>query len=349
MNREDKILVTGGTGFLGSYILRDLLLQDYQNIHAIRRPNSNLGLVKDFEEKIQWHVVDLDDVGDVYQSIRGSAAVIHSAGLVSFAPGDRDDLYQTNVQGTATVVNACLEYDVGRLIHISSSSALPKLKNGQPITEKTKWLDDKHISHYGRSKRLAEIEVWRGIAEGLEAIILNPTIILGAGIWESTSCKLFWQVYDGLKYYPPGSSGYVDVRDVSRIAVDMLEESEINQSFIISESNYSFKDIFTMIAEGLGVKPPSKKAPKWVAKGIVAGEFLRSKITGKRPIITPDSVRNAYENFNYDPGKIKKRHSFIPIPETIRETTTLFREATQNNFEPKRLDPKIDTKPKSSL
>src|SRR5690554_8237268 len=101
MNREDKILVTGGTGFLGSYILRDLLLQDYQNIHAIRRPNSNLGLVKDFEEKIQWHVVDLDDVGDVYQSIRGSAAVIHSAGLVSFAPGDRDDLYQTNVQGTA--------------------------------------------------------------------------------------------------------------------------------------------------------------------------------------------------------------------------------------------------------
>lgn len=350
MNQHTKILVTGGTGFVGSYILRELIHQGYTNIHALRRTESDRRLVAEFEDKINWHLVDLDHVDEVYQAIAHCDSVIHSAGLVSFAPQDRHQLYQVNVQGTATVVNACLEHQVDRLIHLSSSSALAKVKNGQPITEQTKWIDDRQISQYGRSKHLAEIEVWRGIAEGLDAVILNPTIILGAGIWDTTSCKMFMQVHQGLKYYTPGSTGFVDVRDVARIAVDMLGSDEVNQSFILNESNYHFKDIFTWMARGLNVDPPSRPAPRWMARFIVTAEHLKSKLTGKRPIITADSIRNAYENFSYDNAKIQSRgYGFISIEETIHDTTALFREAAENNFTPKLLAPKTYTKPKSSI
>lgn len=199
MNKNDKILVTGGTGFIGSYILRELIQQGYENIHAIRRPDSEMALVQDFQHLINWHTADLDDVDKIYEITKGSQRVIHSAGLVSFSPGDRDLLYEINARGTEYLVNACLENQVVRLIHISSIAALAKVKNGEMISEKTTWTDDKHTSHYGRSKHLGEIEVWRGMAEGLDAIILNPTVVLGAGIWESSSCQLFMQIFKGLK------------------------------------------------------------------------------------------------------------------------------------------------------
>lgn len=350
MNQDSKILVTGGTGFVGSYILRELIQQGYTNIHALRRIESDRRLIAIFEDKITWYHVDLDHVDEVYRVMEDSKAVIHSAGLVSFAPDDRDELYQVNVHGTATVVNACLEHQVDRLIHVSSSSALAKVKTGQPITEQTKWTDDRQVSQYGRSKHLAEIEVWRGIAEGLDAVILNPTIILGAGIWDTTSCKLFRQIHDGLKYYTPGSTGFVDVRDVARIAVDMLHSEDVNQSFILNESNYHFKEIFTWIAQGLKVAPPSRLAPRWLARIMVTFEILKSKLTGNRPIITPDSIRNAYENFSYDNAKIRSRgYEFISIEETIRDTTAIFRVAYESDLPPKLLPPKTYQKTKSSI
>lgn len=335
MNKNDKILVTGGNGFIGSYILRELIRQGYQNIHAIRRENSQMVLVKEFQHMIDWHIADLDDVHTIYQLTEGCRRVIHAAGLVSFAPGDRDRLYEVNSRGTEHLVNACLEHQVNRLIHISSIAALAKLNDGTLISEKTKWTDDKHISHYGRSKHLGEIEVWRGMAEGLDAIILNPTIVLGAGIWESSSCQLFMQIFKGLKYYTPGSTGFVDVRDVARIGVAMMSTSRVNEAYVINESNYKFREIFTWMAQGLNVLPPSKPAPRWIARLIVNKEYIKSKITGCRPVITADSVRNAYENFQYSNQKVKSLgFSFIPIEDTIRETTELFREAAKNEFKP---------------
>lgn len=340
MNENDKIVVTGGTGFIGSYILRELIQRGFRNIHAIRRENSNMALVKEFQDMIRWYVADLDDVNNIYDIIESSRVVIHAAGLVSFAPEDRDRLYEINSRGTEYVVNACLELQVGRIIHISSIAALAKVKNGQLISETTKWTENKHTSHYGRSKQLGEIEVWRGMAEGLDAIILNPTIVLGAGIWESSSCQLFMQIHKGLKYYTPGCTGFVDVRDLARIAVDMMTVSQVNEAYVINESNYKFQDIFSWIAQGLHVPPPSRPAPRWIARLIVQMEYVKSKITGVRPVITTDSVRNAYENFQYSNEKIKSLdYTFIPIEETIRETTELLREAAMNDFQPMLLPP----------
>lgn len=335
MKKNDKIFVTGGTGFIGSYILRELVNRGYENIHAIRRKESDMRLVEPFESSISWHFADLQDIDLIYDLAKNSEIVIHTAGLVSFAPEDKDKLYQVNVLGTETIVNACLENGVPRLIHISSIGALAKTKQGQPITEDTKWIDDRHISHYGRSKHLGEMEVWRGIAEGQNAVILNPSIVLGAGNWHSSSCRLFMQIYKGLKYYTPGSTGFVDVRDVANIAVSMMKLDAANQGYIVNESNYNFNQIFSWMADGLNKSAPSTKAPKWIAEGIVIWEALKSKISGSKPVITADSVRNAYQDFYYENKKIKSLgFSFIPIQETIQQTTAFLQEAGSKDFPP---------------
>lgn len=341
MDKNDKILVTGGTGFVGAYIIRELVSQGYQNIHALRRKSSDMRMVEPFRTSVKWHIADLLDIDDIYNLVRGSARVIHAAGLVSFAPKDKELLYEINIQGTENIVNACLHHQVPRLIHLSSIAAIAKTRKGKPISEETKWVDSHHISHYGRSKHLGETEVWRGVAEGLEAVILNPSVILGAGDWYASSCRLFMKIKEGLKYYPPGSTGFVDVRDVAYIATKMITHTSINQRFIINESNYNFKDIFSWMAHHLDVKPPHISAPRWVAKLIVFLESIKSKATGTRPVITPDSVRNSYEDFHYDNQKIKSLgFSFIPIEKTIQETCHLLQEAAKDGFTPILLEEK---------
>ena len=345
MDKNEKIVVTGGTGFIGSYILRELIDNGFTNIHAIRGESSDMRLVADFQNRISWHVARLEDIDDIYRIIQGAGNVIHAAGLVSFSPSDKDRLYEINVRGTETIVNACLEHQVRRLIHISSVAAIAKTTNGRPITEQTKWHDDRHTSHYGRSKHGAEIEVWRGIAEGLDAIILNPSIVLGAGDWYSSSCQLFMQIYHGLKFYTPGSTGFVDVRDVAAITVGMLDVAMVNEAYILNESNYHFEEIFGLMARGLDKKPPSILAPRWIARLIVAWEYVKSKMTGRHPVITRDSVRNSYECFNYDNQKIRSLgFSFTPVGETIRDTTKLLKQAAAHDFEPMLLKPGPITK-----
>ncbi len=335
MDKKDKVLVTGGTGFLGAYILRELINQGFQNIHAIRRKTSDMRLVNSFKHSIQWHTADLLDVNDIYHQVQGASRVIHAAGLVSFAPEDKEKVYDINIQGTENIVNACLHHKIPRLIHLSSIAAIAKTRRRVPITEETKWVDDHHISQYGRSKQLGEMEVWRGVAEGLDAVILNPSIILGAGDWNASSCRLFMQIHKGLKYYPPGGTGFVDVRDVAKITVSFMTLHHVNQRYIINQDNYSFKYIFQLMARHLDVDPPSISAPKWVASSIVFLEKVKSKLTQSRPVITRDSVRNAYQDFNYDNQKIKLLgFTFTPIEQTIEETCHLLLKSSDQDYRP---------------
>lgn len=340
MNKEKNILVTGATGFIGGYILRELMHRGYQNITALRRPSSRTEMIADLENKVNWKTGDLLEVDTIYEAVSEADVVIHSAALVSFAPADRDALYEINVQGTANIVNACIEADIDHLVHISSVGAITKKTNGHKIDEKTPWVDDKYTSHYGRSKYLGELEVWRGMAEGLSATILNPTIVLGAGPWHSSSCEIFMKIYDGFRFYTPGSTGFIDVRDVAGFAVKMTEEPRPGHRYILSEGDYTFREIFSEIADGLDKKPPSVNAPRWVARSLILVDKMKTGVTGQRPIVTPDTVRNAYENFSYDTGKARQLgYEFIPVARTIRETTNLLKEAAQENFTPKFLPP----------
>lgn len=333
MSKDPKIFLTGGTGFIGGYILQELIRKGYTRISALKRTTSDMSMVKDIEDQIEWITGDLHSIDVLYEAAAQADVVIHAAALVSFAPGDKNALYEINVLGTENLVNASLEGNVDQFIHISSVGAIAKTTRGRPIDEDTPWVDDRHTSHYGRSKHLGEMEVWRGLAEGLSATILNPSIVLGAGPWHSSSCKIFIEIYEGLKFYTPGSTGYIDVRDVAHIAVDMISNPHPGEKFIISEGNYKFKDLFQWISEGLDRRPPSISPPKWTARSLVVIDGIKSKITGQRPIITRDTVRNAYEDFSYNTDKIRSiGYDFIPIRQTIAETTALLKEAAKENF-----------------
>ncbi|HNU15740.1 MAG TPA: SDR family NAD(P)-dependent oxidoreductase, partial [Chitinophagaceae bacterium] len=177
------ILVTGGTGFLGSYIIKQLVERNYR-VRAIRR-NSKLPswISKEVLDKVEWVEGDVLDVVALQDAMEEVDTVIHSAAIVSFIKKDRELMYHTNVEGTANVVNMALEKNVRRLIYISSVAALGRTANGGHVNEEKKWEDSKVNTHYAKSKFKAELHVWRGISEGLDAVILNPSTILGFGDW----------------------------------------------------------------------------------------------------------------------------------------------------------------------
>lgn len=212
------IFVTGANGLVGSFIVRQLLDKG-ESVRALKRETSDLSLIQAFEKQIEWIEGDLLDYDILNEALKDVDYVIHTAAIVSFDPNDFQDLYITNVEGTANLVNACLANSIKKICHLSSIAAIGKNNKEAKISELTKWENSEQNSHYAKSKYLAELEVWRGIEEGLNAVIVNPTIILGPGDWEKSSAKLFKQVWKHSSFYPNGFFHYVDVRDVSTICI----------------------------------------------------------------------------------------------------------------------------------
>lgn len=340
MEKNAAIFVTGGTGFLGTYLLHLLVRRGYTQITALCRSSSQKLLLGDIEDQIHWVEGDLSDHQVLYDAIKDQQVVIHTAGLVSFNPREESNLFEINTEGTANVVNACIHHGTAKLIHISSIAAISKDDKLTLLNEDVEWQESKYTSIYAKSKFHGELEIWRGIAEGLSATILNPSIILGAGYWQQTSCKMFTEVYKGLKFYTPGKTGFVDVRDVARSIVYFMEHDHVNHRFIVNEDNYFFKEIFEQIANNLEVKPPSKCAPKWLASTIAKIEETKALLTGIRPIVTTESIRNAYKDFSYDSSKIKNTSglSYIPIAQTIKETAQLLKSSTNGVKQPALLE-----------
>ncbi|MEO7394836.1 MAG: SDR family NAD(P)-dependent oxidoreductase, partial [Chitinophagaceae bacterium] len=201
-----KILVTGGTGFLGSYIIKLLVEKGYA-VRAIRRSNKLPSWIPDgiFDNtttgSVEWVEADILDVVALKDAMEGVDTIIHSAAVVSFIKKDRKNMYQVNVDGTANIVNIALEKNIKRLVYISSVASLGRTAAGGHVNEEKKWEESKLNTHYAKSKYKAEVEVWRGVSEGLNAIILNPSTILGYGDWHSSSCAIFKNIHDGFKWY----------------------------------------------------------------------------------------------------------------------------------------------------
>jgi len=233
-----------------------------------------------------------------------------------------------NVEGTANVVNTAMFREVKKLVHISSIAALGKSKDDTLISEQTKWQKDKHNTAYSISKFLAEQEAWRGFAEGLPTAIVNPSIIVGAGRWGQSSIRLFKQVWDGLKFYPVGSNGFVDVRDVARMAVQLMESDVNGQQFIANGENLKFQDLFSSIAKGLGRSLPNIQVTPLLGGIAWRAMWLQSKLTGKSPLLTKESVRSAATTVGYDNEKSKQELNFVytPLSQTVEETTAVMKE-----------------------
>lgn len=324
-----KILITGATGFLGSYLTRYLVLYGYTDIIALKRKTSRMDMVSDIVDKVIWVEGDVLDVPFLEDILRGYQIqqIYHCAAVVSFDPRDREEMYQINVTGTENIINLALEYGIEKLVHVSSIAAIGRDEKHPHVSEQSKWQRSPLNSHYAITKFQAEQEVWRGVAEGLTAAIVNPTIILGSQVWEHGTGKLFQQVWDGLRFYTEGVTGYVDVRDVVRFMVQLMESPIDNHRFILNGENITFKNMFEQIAHALHKKPATIHVTPFIRQIAWRVEWIKSRITGKRPLITKETARTSGKTFYFDNNKsLKAFPDFIytPIEQTIRQTGEQF-------------------------
>lgn len=327
-NYNAQILVTGGTGFLGSYLLRQLLESGYTRIKALHRSTSTFDLVADIQDRIEWVECDLLDIIGLEDAMQGVQQVYHCAAMVSMQPRDYKRMIVINRESTANIANLCLELGVEKLVHVSSIAAVGKNKNIPVSTENNKWERGHPISHYAISKYQAEQEVWRAAAEGLNVAIINPSVILGSGRWHEGALPVFRLGWKQSPFYPLGTNGFVDVRDVARFMVQLMESDIEGQRYILSENNYAFKDIQHMIARALGKRTPIIGTPQWMLHLAAFGDALWSALTRNKALITREVAIHASHASLFSNEKSKRDLSFeyTPIKETIEAAAKVFLE-----------------------
>lgn len=319
------ILVTGGTGFLGSYVLKELI-EKGKKVRAIRRKSSSSFPFKNLSEKIEWVEGDVLDVVSLNVAMNGIEQIYHCAGVVAFSPKEKNNIMKVNVEGTANVVNLALENKIKKLVHASSMAALGRTEHQQLIDENTLWEESKLNSNYAISKHLGEMEVWRGINEGLNAVIVNPSVILGTGDWTNGALRFFPRVKKGMPFYSTHTTGFVDVRDVAKTMIALMESNISGERFIISSENWTYRDLFNEMAENFGVKKPLVKISPLLSSLAWRLEAVRKMITGGTPLVTRETARTVNNSFLYSNSKIKSalNYEFIPLKQTIKETCEKF-------------------------
>ena len=327
-------LVTGGTGLLGSHVLLDLT-RSGKKVRAIRRKSSKSdALISFFEsagqkklfDNIEWVDGDVLDLFSLSDALKGAEQVYHCAGLVSFSPKDDEKMLAVNYRGTENVVNLALETGVKKFCHVSSIAALGRTSSSEIITEESGWKNSGENSPYAISKYSAEREVWRGIAEGMDAVIVNPSVILGPGDWHNSSARIFSQIQKGMKFYSDGVNGFVDVRDVSKAMIQLMDSPVCNERFIVSSENYSYERLFSEISACLGKPKPFIKVNPFISAIAWRVEFLRSLLTGSNPLITKATARTALGKYYYSNKKLSDalKFSFIPVKKSIEDTSAAF-------------------------
>lgn len=294
------ILITGATGLVGSHLLQALLNKG-ENVRALYR---SIVPPIPHAEKVDWVKGDILDVLSLEEAMQGVQQVYHCAAVVSFHPSQKKNLHHVNVEGTANVVNAALDAGISKMVFMSSVAALGRIREDVMIDETMNWTPETSNSEYGKSKYMAEMEVWRGIGEGLNAVIVNPVIILGAGDWFSGSTAIFKSAYDEFPWYTEGMSGFVDVSDVVKAMIALMESNITAQRFVISGANLPYRSVFTLIAQAFGKKPPYKKVTSWMAAIVWRLEAIKSKFTGKSPLLTKETAKTARAKVRFNNEKL---------------------------------------------
>ena len=324
------ILVTGGSGLLGKELITQLLVQGKQ-VTAIY----NKTLLHDFHSPLfTQHPCDILDVIGLEELMQqGIEQVYHCAAIITYDPKRKQELFKINIEGTANVVNASLNAGIKKIVHVSSIAALGRKKEGAFITEDIHWTEENNLSNYGQSKYCGELEVWRGIGEGLNAVVVNPSVILGAGDWNSGSSEIFKTYYNNFPWYTDGINGFVDVKDVADIMIQLMDSNITAERFIVSAENRTYQEIFNLIARNFNKKLPHKKVTPLLAKIIWRFEAFKRKFTGKVPLITKETATAALEKVYFDNSKLKKflpQFNYRGIEETITETCTALQQKLNN-------------------
>ena len=334
------VFVTGGTGMVGAHLLYDLV-SNGEKVRALKRPGSSIQQTekifsfysseyKSLMQNIEWVDGDLLDKDGLPELLKGVDQIYHAAAMVSFDPRERDTMIYNNVEGTANLADLALKLQVPRFCHVSSISAIGSPPEGIEANEEHPWRKNLDHSAYAESKYLSEMEVWRIIFQGLNAVIVNPSVIVGPGNWKSGSPLLFHTVWKGLKFYTKGGTGFVDVRDVTKamrhlMADDVWEETK-NQRYILNAENMLFRKFFNQIAFCLHVKQPKYFAGNLLLKLVARLSTVRSHLTGVPAIITRNTVRSANRVSYYDGSKICRTIGFeyTPVEVSIRNNSQLF-------------------------
>ncbi|MBS9462384.1 NAD-dependent epimerase/dehydratase family protein [Flagellimonas sp. 389] len=322
------ILVTGGTGLIGSHLLFQLL-KEGKNIRACYRSKKSIDTVlKVFGyytnnpavllEKIDWVQADITDIISLEAIFKDIQYVYHCAAMISFDPKNYTALVKNNIEGTANIVNLCIENNIKKLCYVSTIAAIgPSVKNKQ-VDEDSEW-NDVNVSVYGLTKHEAELEVWRGSQEGLAIVIVNPGVVLGPGFWHTGSGTFFKYAAKGKKTFIPGGTGFVSVTDVTTSMIKLMESDVERERFILVNENMSYEALFQKISSFLNVTAPSKKIPFWVLECFWRLDWLRSNFLGKRRRLTKNMVKGFYKLEIYSNKKLKSTINiqFEDLNETI--------------------------------
>lgn len=339
----NRVFVTGATGLLGAHITLVLLKRGYEVLCLYREEKKK----KDTErimgfygedalelfKNIEWVEGDILDPVTLFESIKSCDQVVHAAAFVSFLPSEASYMYKVNVEGTANIVNACLKLNVKKLCYISSVAAIGRSSEESDYSEDTVWKENETPTRYAVSKYNAELEVWRGITEGLSAVIVNPSTVIGPGVWNQSSATLIKRIWDGQKFYTDGINGFVDARDVAEVSVQLLESSVSGERFICSAENVSFKQLFFWMADALNKPRPTISASKSITSVVVKLGEIGHFLFGIKPFITADSARTAQFKSRFNNNKVKQQlnYTFIPIEESVKFTANCL----LNDMQPK--------------
>ena len=329
------ILVTGSTGLIGGHVTAKLLGKGH-DIKVLVRADSHISSLKEtmghdaiHAEQLFNNIMichgDLLDYDSIMNAMDGVDEVYHCAGYISFNPADKNRLYDINANGTRNMVNAALESGVSKFGYVSSVAALNS-EESEEISEADFIHDAGFTSHYSSSKFYGELEVWRGIAEGLRAVVINPSIVLGPGKRGTGSAGLFHAVRKGLKFYTDGITGFVDVHDVSEIMIQLMEQEKFNERFIVSSENYAYRDLFEQIAAYLDVSAPKFPASQSLLN--IAWRLARigSFFTGRPPSITKETAASANKQSHYSNSKVTEtlNHKFLSVKDSLYNNCQLF-------------------------
>jgi nucleoside-diphosphate-sugar epimerase len=330
------ILITGGTGLLGSHLIFHLASMEEKVRVLIRNQASKnrvtslleniYGILPEHFNKLDFVVGDINNCFTLKEAFKDIKYVFHCAAKVSFGTDSQKEMMDTNIRGTANIVNACLQYKTEKLVHVSSIAAIDSssTKTGM-IVESSGWPTSKNLD-YAYSKTESELEVWRGISEGLNAVVVNPSVIIGEGDFNTGSGLLFNRVYKGLKYYTHGITGFVDVKDVVRIMIKLLKSNISGARFIINAENLTYKDFFIKVAEALKVQSPTHYASHFKTEIAWRFEKISSLILMKQPALTKKAARTSHEIAKYSSQKITESlgFTFTPINDTISRVADFY-------------------------
>ena len=322
---------------VGSHLLYKLAAEN-KKIRATIRPSSDISQVRKvfgyYSEKaeadrmfnnVEWITADINDIPSLNEAFEDITKVYHCAALISFDPSDEKKMRKINIEGTANIVNLCIANNISKLCYVSSVAALGSTPNSSEVDENSKWNPEDNHNDYAISKYGAEIEVWRGTQEGVDAVIVNPGVIIGPGFWDSGSGKIFSKIDKGLNYHFPKVTGFVGVQDVVKSMVTLMDSPIKNEQFVIVSENLSFESVFKKVAGNMNKPVPSRKLRKWM---ITIG-WIFQKIGswfGRKRQITRDSINGLYEETHFDNTKLKSKLNFeyISISKVLADTSEIY-------------------------